>query len=60
MERYNSLLGTLESRILPSARRIGELDPAVQERLEFPSPVESTPRVLSAAELLEQDLPAEQ
>lgn len=60
VERYNSLLGTLESRILPSARRIGELDPAVQERLEFPSPVESTPRVLSAAELLEQDLPAEQ
>ena len=53
VEKYNAMVGTLESRVLPSARRIGELDPSHGDRLTPISPVESTPRVLSAAELLD-------
>ncbi|MFC4371917.1 DNA recombination protein RmuC [Citricoccus nitrophenolicus] len=53
VEKYNAMVGTLESRVLPSARRIGELDPSNGEHLTPISPVESTPRVLSAAELLD-------
>ena len=55
VEKYNAMVGTLESRVLPSARRIGELDPSHGDRLTPISPVESTPRVLSAAELLDGD-----
>ncbi|QCU79317.1 DNA recombination protein RmuC [Citricoccus sp. SGAir0253] len=54
VEKYNSLVGTLESRVLPSARRIGELDPTLDAEVEMGRPVEATPRVLSAAELLEE------
>ncbi|MEO9247903.1 DNA recombination protein RmuC [Citricoccus nitrophenolicus] len=53
VEKYNAMVGTLESRVLPSARRIGELDPSHGDRLTPISPVESTPRVLSATELLD-------
>ncbi|MFC7400797.1 DNA recombination protein RmuC [Citricoccus sp. GCM10030269] len=55
VEKYNSLVGTLESRVLPSARRIGDLDPSNGSELEPLKPVESNPRVLSAAELLDED-----
>lgn len=53
VEKYNAMVGTLESRVLPSARRIGELDPSNGEGLAPIPPVESTPRVLSASELLD-------
>lgn len=60
VERYNSFVGTLESRVLPSVRRIQNLDPghgpstAEGAGLSV-APVESTPRVLSASELLAAD-----
>ncbi len=53
VERYNSMIGTLETRVLPSARRIGELDPTRGEAADPLQPVEATPRVLSAPELLD-------
>ncbi|MFB0835647.1 DNA recombination protein RmuC [Arthrobacter halodurans] len=60
VEKYNAFVGALESRVLPSARRIQELDPGLgsaaasgRTRLEAP-PLESTPRVLSATELLDE------
>ncbi|MEW1979651.1 DNA recombination protein RmuC [Citricoccus sp. NPDC079358] len=60
VEKYNSLVGTLETRVLPSARRIGELNPSSVEGMPSAPPLESTPRVLSSAELLEEpDLPAD-
>ncbi|MBG6179819.1 DNA recombination protein RmuC [Arthrobacter sp. CAN_A1] len=60
VEKYNSFVGTLESRVLPTARRINEFDsaslasahPAEKSSQLRVSPVESTPRLLSAAELL--------
>ena len=60
VEKYNSFVGALESRVLPAARRIQDLDPGLADRdgrhvLEA-APVESTPRVLSATELLDGDL----
>ncbi|WP_077489966.1 DNA recombination protein RmuC [Sinomonas mesophila] len=54
VERYNSFVGTLESRVLPTARRIGALDPASADALPEVPPLESTPRVLSAGELLDE------
>jgi DNA recombination protein RmuC len=60
VEKYNSLVGTLESRVLPSARRIGDLDPSNGTDLPALKPVESTPRVLSAAELLDEGFLADQ
>ncbi|MHA7153772.1 DNA recombination protein RmuC [Arthrobacter sp. TMN-50] len=60
VEKYNSFVGTLESRVLPTARRINEFDsaslasahPSETSNPLRVSPVESTPRLLSAAELL--------
>ena len=54
VETYNKLVGSLESRVLPSARRIAELDPTAtdDDRLET-STVEATPRAITAPELLE-------
>lgn len=54
VEKYNAMVGTLESRVLPSARRIGDLDPTLGEGPAPLKPVEATPRVLSAAELLDE------
>ena len=54
VERYNSFVGTLESRVLPTARRISALDPGSAETLPEVPPLESTPRVLSASELLDE------
>ena len=54
VERYNSFVGALESRVLPTARRISALDPGSAEALPEVPPLESTPRVLSASELLDE------
>jgi DNA recombination protein RmuC len=53
VERYNAFVGALESRVLPTARRISALDPAAPETLPEMPPLASTPRVLSASELLD-------
>ncbi|HKU09967.1 DNA recombination protein RmuC [Sinomonas sp.] len=53
VERYNAFVGALESRVLPTARRISALDPGAPETLPDMPPLASTPRVLSAGELLD-------
>ena len=52
VEAYNQLVGTLESRVLVSARRMHEAG-VVEADLPVPPPVEAGPRVLTAIELIE-------
>jgi DNA recombination protein RmuC len=52
VEDYNALVGTLERRVLVTARRMSELDLASQPLAET-LPLEVTPRPLTAAELLD-------
>ncbi|ASN52509.1 DNA recombination protein RmuC [Sinomonas sp. R1AF57] len=56
VERYNAFIGALESRVLPTARRISALDLGARETLPELPPVETTPRVLSASELLDEQM----
>jgi DNA recombination protein RmuC len=51
VKSYNRTVGSLEGRVLVSARRLGDLG-VVEGTLEAPRPVEETTRALSAAELL--------
>ncbi len=48
---YNQAVGSLESRVLPSIRRLNELG-VVDGELSAPALVEETPRALSAPELI--------
>lgn len=52
VEAYNRTVGSLESRVLSSARKFTDLEVGEGE-LAQPSQVEKAPRVLSAAELVE-------
>ncbi len=52
VEDYNALVGTLERRVLVTARRISELDLA-GEPIAPVLPLEVTPRPLTASELLD-------
>lgn len=52
VEKYNSFVGTLESRVLPTARKINAFDPSALEPAPGPTALESTPRLLSAPELI--------
>jgi DNA anti-recombination protein RmuC len=51
VKSYNRTVGSLESRVLVSARRLGDLG-VVEGELTAPRPVEETTRALSAAELV--------
>ena len=51
MEAYNGFLGSLESRVLPTARRRRELEAAGAEVVPEISPVDSVTRVAQAPEL---------
>jgi DNA recombination protein RmuC len=48
VDRYNSMVGTLEARVLPTARKLNALDTA---GLTSPVSVEATPRSVAAPEL---------
>ncbi|NHN55124.1 DNA recombination protein RmuC [Calidifontibacter sp. DB0510] len=52
VESYNAMVGTLESRVLVSARRMNDLGVASSSIAEVPV-VEATPRVLTARELID-------
>jgi DNA recombination protein RmuC len=54
---YNQAVGALESRVLPSARRLNELG-VVDGELAAPAMVEEAPRALSAPELIAEPGPA--
>lgn len=54
---YNAAVGSLESRVLVSSRKLSELSPDDQT-LESPRVVVDAPRALSAPELLEAATPA--
>ncbi len=53
---YNRTVGSLESRVLVSARKLSELG-VVDGELEPPRPVEETVRALSAPELMAEPFP---
>ncbi|MFZ5869528.1 MAG: DNA recombination protein RmuC [Actinomycetota bacterium] len=53
VEDYNAVVGTLERRVLVTARRMNDLDLADAD-LETPEPLETVPRPLTAPELLEE------
>lgn len=52
VETYNQMVGALESRVLVSARRMTDLGIASQG-IDVVVPVEATPRVLTAMELID-------
>ncbi|MFI6517168.1 DNA recombination protein RmuC [Spirillospora sp. NPDC050679] len=54
IKSYNRTVGSLETRVLVSARRLNELG-VVEAPLAGPAPVEESPRSLSAAELTAAD-----
>jgi DNA recombination protein RmuC len=52
VESYNAFVGSLESRVLPTARRFRELEAAGAEVVPEVSPVDSMTRVAQAPELV--------
>jgi DNA recombination protein RmuC len=50
VDRYNALVGTLEARVLPTARKLNAMD---TDGLVSPPAVEAMPRTLAAPELIE-------
>lgn len=50
VDRYNALVGTLEARVLPTARKLNSMD---TDGLVSPPAVEAVPRALAAPELIE-------
>jgi DNA recombination protein RmuC len=51
VDAYNRTVNSLESRVLVTARRFGELD-VVSEQLDPPEQVERSPRTVQAVELV--------
>lgn len=52
VDRYNSMVGTLEARVLPTARKLNALE---AEGLTTPPAIEVTPRSVAAPELQSED-----
>jgi len=55
IENYNKAVGSLESRVLPSARRFKELGAATGEDMIDLEPVDETPRTLAAPDRERRD-----
>ncbi|MDQ6754837.1 MAG: DNA recombination protein RmuC [Actinomycetota bacterium] len=53
VDRYNVVVGTLEARVLPTARKLNAMDP---ESLSAPDSVEVIPRSLTAPELVYNEM----
>jgi DNA recombination protein RmuC len=51
VESYNSAVGSMESRVLPAARRFKELRAASGADIEMLNSVDKTPKILTADEL---------
>ncbi|MFZ1285521.1 MAG: DNA recombination protein RmuC [Candidatus Phosphoribacter sp.] len=52
VEAYNALLGSMESRVLVTARRMQELGLASADSVPAPTPIDTAPRPLTAVELI--------
>lgn len=57
---YNETVGSLETRVLPAARRFQDLDVAAVEEIEEVKPIEKSTRALQATEFLDSPAPAPQ
>ena len=60
VDSYNSFAGSLESRVLVSARRFPGIDQTKLDALAEPAIIEKAPRRLTAPELLDGLLPADE
>ena len=52
VQAYNKAVGSLESRVLVSARRFKDLESTVDREIEAVDPVEQIPRLVQASEML--------
>jgi DNA recombination protein RmuC len=57
VEAYNAMVGTLESRVMVTSRRLRDMG-LTDEALETLEPLQSTPRPLTAGELIDDELAA--
>jgi len=56
VESYNKAVASMESRVLPSARKFKELQAGSEREIEFLPAIEQAPRFLQAPEFAEQEL----